>query len=78
MSRIRRVTAVPGTNEWLWQVTDALNQLPAFTMFDGNPNTSGIAADYGTIGINVESGGTQRVWVNASGTTNSWSWLSYI
>jgi hypothetical protein len=76
--RVRRVTAKPGTEEWAWQVTDALNHLPNIMHVEGNPNASGVTADRGTVGINTASTATQIVWVNQSGTTTSWSWLSYI
>lgn len=78
MPRLRVPPPSVGTEAWMWAVTDALNRLPPFVMFNGDPNTSGISADGATLGFNVESGATQRIWVNQSGTTTSWSWLSYI
>lgn len=78
MARQRRINSAPGTNAWMWEVTDVLNQLPAFSVFSGNPNTSGVTAGAATLGFNEGSGATQRLWINESGTTNSWSWLSWV
>jgi hypothetical protein len=78
VSRVRRINAQVLTEQWAWEVTDALNHLPNIVLISGNPNTSGETAGAGTLGLNVASGATQRVWVNQSGTTTSWSWLSYV
>lgn len=81
MSRRHRVPPPPSnltgnTLAWAWAVTDALNLLPPFSIVSGNPNTSGISADQATLAFNVASGGSV-LYVNASGTTNSWRTISY-
>lgn len=59
---------------WTRRVVDAVNQLPAFSIFstsDG-PNGSGETADRGTIGIDVGSSATTVLWVATSSGTNTW------
>ena len=59
---------------WLRQLTSELNALPFFTFVLGDP--SGTTAPIGGIAINVASGATQHFWLNQSGTTSSWSYVS--
>lgn len=64
----------PALDLWLRQVTDVLNSLPFFTFVSGSP--SGTTAPIGGIAINVASGATQHFWINTSGTTSSWSYVT--
>ena len=82
MPRVIRVPepprdAPPELRSWMQDVASALNALPAISMFSGHPNDSGVTADAGTLGFDVSSTATQRLWVNVSGTTSSWSFVSY-
>ena len=57
---------------WREQVTDALNLLPSFSIFstDDGPNSSGVTADLGTVGVDTGSSGTVFWGKTSSGTTN--------
>lgn len=84
MARLQRISPPPHTgnsalDSWLLRLSDALNALPATYIFSGNPNDSGVTATAGSLGINVDaSATTSRIWINTSGTTNSWSRLSQL
>ena len=60
--------------EWTRRVVDSLNQLPVFSIFstqDG-PNVSGETADQSTLGFEVGSSATTRLWVAGSDATDDW------
>lgn len=60
---------------WAWSVTDALNTLPPISVFSfGNPN-SNVSAIPGTLGLNLNSANTSKVWVKAIGS-GSTGWQS--
>lgn len=74
----QRVTLPFGIDEanvqdWRLQVTDLLNGLPTFSIFstaDG-PNSSGLTAERGTIGVDIGSTAT-TFWGANSASTNDW------
>jgi hypothetical protein len=60
--------------EWTRRTVDAVNGLPAFSIFstqDG-PNSSGETADRGTIGVDVGSSTTTVLWAKGSDGTTDW------
>jgi hypothetical protein len=62
------------------EIADALSNFPAFSVFstaDG-PNTSGITARRGTLGLEIGSSATTPVWICTSSGTTGWSALSWI
>ena len=62
------------------EIADALSGFPAFSTFstaDG-PNTSGITARRGTLGLETGSSATTPVWICTSSGTTGWSALSWI
>lgn len=64
--------------DYLSKIERAINGLPAFSIFSGNPNTSGISANAGTVGFDIAASATSRLWVNQSGTTSGWSFVNYV
>ena len=58
---------------WLSEVADALNAIPAFSVFSYVTPESNVTAQRGTWGVNLASG-TTVFWVKASGAGNTgWS-----
>jgi hypothetical protein len=60
--------------EWTRRTVDAVNGLPAFSIFstqDG-PNSSALTANRGTIGVDVGSSSTTVLWVQGSDGTTDW------
>lgn len=81
MARQKRIGTPPSSGNtaldaWLGDLQFVINSLPAFSHFSGDPNTSGVTADRGTLGFDIGSSAT-ILWVNKSGTTNSWSSIHY-
>lgn len=78
MSRLNRVSTAPREYDprYMQEVADAINSLPWFKIVNGSP--SGTTGPEGAIAINIASGSTQRLWINTSGTTSSWSYVQYL
>ena len=60
--------------EWTRRVVDQVNSLPAFSIFstqDG-PNESGETANQSTLGFEVGSSATTRLWVAGSDSSTDW------
>ena len=88
MSRILRVPPAPAMTgnveadlrrlfEYAGFLERAVNQIPGFVQFLGNPNASNTTATTGTVGIDTNSASTQLLWVNTLGTPSSWSTIHY-
>lgn len=79
MSERRRTFSPPSTGNpdldaWARWTADALNALPAFSLFstlDG-PNESAITASPPTLGFEVGSSATTRLWLKTSSGTTGW------
>lgn len=59
----------PQVQRYLQSVADAVNQLPAQSVFSFSTPESNVSANVGTIGINIASG-VSVMWVKQSGTSN--------
>ncbi len=59
---------------YLRDLTDAVNALPALSVFSYNTPESNVTASAPTLGFNLASGHTQ-VWLKASGDGNT-GWVS--
>lgn len=67
-----------GFDAWARIIEDALAQLPpmsTFSTLDG-PNSEGVYADPGTIGFELASSATTRVWVKQSASTSTTGWTA--
>ncbi len=60
--------------EWTRRVVDQVNSLPAFSIFstEDGPNESGETANQSTLGFEVGSSATTRLWVTGSDSSNDW------
>lgn len=59
---------------WLLRLTTAINEIPTFSFYSGNPN-SGLTGNVGALSVNIASAATARLWVKESGTSAS-GWRS--
>lgn len=62
---------------WFRDITDALNMLPPMSVFSfGNPN-SNLSAIPGTLGLNITSAATSKIWIKQVGSGNT-GWTSVL
>ena len=62
---------------WHYELLDAVNAFPAFSVFSGGPNST-VTATKGTIGINVSpSSATSLLWAKQSSVTNLAGWTPF-
>jgi len=76
--RPRGVSRPPAVSEpalaaWLQEISEAIEGLPFsyFSSSDG-PNTSGVTAPIGTLGVEIGSSGT-KLWIKRSDGTTGWA-----
>ena|SRR3990167_2027386 len=66
-----------GVDFWFRQVADTFNQLPPMSVFSfTNPN-SNLSAIPGTLGFNINSANTAKLWVKEVGSGNT-GWNSLV
>jgi hypothetical protein len=75
----QRVGLPPRTEDtrvqrYLQSVADAVNQLPAQSVFSFSTPESNVSANVGTLGINIASG-VSVMWVKQSGAGNT-GWVA--
>jgi hypothetical protein len=56
--------------QYLQTVADALNQLPAQSVFSFSTPESNVSANVGTVGVNIASG-VSVMWVKQNGSGNT-------
>lgn len=65
------------TQTWAQAVADVLNQLPPYSVFSyGNPN-SNVSAIPGTVGFNISSVNTNKLWSKQVGSGNT-GWVPVV
>lgn len=88
MSRILRVPPAPSQTgniendlrrlfEYASFLERAVNQIPGFVQFLGDPNASNVTATGSTLGFDTFSASTQILWINVGGSPTSWSTIHY-
>ncbi len=59
---------------YLVRLATALNDMPTFSYYSGNPN-SNLTANIGTVVVNIASSDTARLWEKIYGSSNT-GWCS--
>lgn len=68
----------PGWDAWARTVTDILSRLPEIVTFHtaSGPNVEGIAANPGTLGIELNEAALEKLWYKDSDSTSTSGWRS--